>query len=61
MKYLDITIGEEGQVSVEAKGFSGNSCEKAVEELECELGLVKNKKKKSEYFQKEKQNVSSLR
>ena len=49
MKSLLITITPTGEVSIEATGFKGNSCEKATKAIEAALGTVTTRKKKPEY------------
>jgi hypothetical protein len=58
MKELHITINEEGEVEVEAKGYSGPACAKDLEKLQQalkSLGVETKKlseRKKPEYFKK---------
>ena len=52
MAQIEITISPTGQVTINTKGFKGADCMKATAELERALGAVKNRKKKSEYFEK---------
>lgn len=49
MKSVDIDINAEGQVTIDAKGFRGNECDKATEQIELVLGGDGQKKKKPEY------------
>lgn len=49
-KEVIITIDEEGNLSIETKGYSGSSCITELAELEESLGKVKIKKKQ-EFFQ----------
>ncbi|EIQ01081.1 Protein of unknown function (DUF2997) [Opitutaceae bacterium TAV1] len=53
MKQIVFTIGD-GQVELEAKGFKGGACEAATKAFEEVLGgTVSNKKRKTEYYEKE--------
>jgi hypothetical protein len=47
-KYLEFTIDEHGEVSVEAHGFTGRTCQIASQDYEKALGLVSNRKEKQE-------------
>lgn len=51
-----VIVDAEGNVTIEAVGFSGPSCLKATEALEQALGTVTSRKKKPEWYQNE--NVS---
>lgn len=48
MKYLEITIDEEGEISMEAHGFTGRTCRAATAAIEAALGGVKQRKFKRE-------------
>jgi len=54
-----VEIGVDGTIRAEGKGFKGKSCEESLKFLE-RLGLVTDKKKKAEYYQKDK-SVNHLR
>ena len=45
-----IDISAAGSVNIEAKGFTGNACAKATEEIEIVLGGEGKKTKKPEFF-----------
>ena len=49
-KRIDITIGEEGEVTIEAMGFSGPECQKATEAIEHALGPVTSRVRTHDYF-----------
>ena len=51
MKQIEIEVSETGEVKIEAVGFKGNSCEQATKAFEKALGVVRDKKKKPEYYQ----------
>lgn len=42
-------------VKIDAIGFSGPMCEQATKEIEAELGVVAEKQRKSEFYQKPEQ------
>ena len=48
-KKITITIKKDGEVSAEAHGFKGKSCESAMDFLH-KMGRIKNSKKKPEYW-----------
>lgn len=53
-RLIEVTISPDGEVTIEAKGYVGSSCEAATKELEQELGLQNAKRrKKAEYFQRQ--------
>jgi len=61
MKTIDVTIDPNGEVKVEANGFSGNECLKATENLEKALLGKKTKSiKKPEYYEQKKTNQNYL-
>lgn len=51
MKKLRVIVEEDGSVTADAVGFKGKGCEKVLAELAKELGTVKSRKNKPEYFQ----------
>jgi hypothetical protein len=52
-KTIIVTIGPDGQFSVEAHGFKGSSCHQATKEFEETLGDVKSRHHTSEFYQTE--------
>ena len=52
-KTIEITIGPEGQFSVEAHGFRGTSCHKATKAFEESLGDIETSRHTAEFFQAE--------
>ena len=55
MPTIDVLIDEQGNVSIDAIGFSGQSCEKMTAALEHALGKLKSRTKKREYHNVGKQ------
>lgn len=49
MKTIEVIVGTDGTLKIDAVGFSGADCEKATAFLEKALGRVKGKSKKPEY------------
>lgn len=48
---IEVTLGADGTVQVEAVGYKGNSCEKATAFIEAALGLeTKSKKFTPDYY-----------
>lgn len=54
---IEIVIGKDGAVSIEALGFEGKTCEDATKELERALGKEVESKKKPEWWRSQKQVV----
>lgn len=52
-KEIIVDITPDGKVKIEAVGYSGNACEKATAAIEAALGVVKSRKRKPEYQQKQ--------
>jgi Protein of unknown function (DUF2997) len=50
-KTIEIIIGIEGEIQIDAVGFKGPDCAKATQFLEEALGVVGKKIKKPEYHQ----------
>ena len=48
---IEIIIGTEAEIQIDAVGFQGPDCEKATQFLEEALGVVGQKTKKPEYHQ----------
>lgn len=57
-KEIVITIHDDGSITIEGKNFSGAECEKATAAFERELGEVKKKTRKPEYFAKAAHSAS---
>ena len=52
MKQIQINIGPDGKIGMDAQGFTGNSCEQATQELQRILaGTTISDDKKSDYYQ----------
>lgn len=61
-KTIEVTISPEGEVTVEATGYSGAECERATEQIEKALGIAGKRRFKKERFemkQNRKQEVKS--
>lgn len=50
MKTIIITVSNDGNTTVEAKGFSGRTCVNATQEFERALGTVDRRRLKREYY-----------
>lgn len=48
-KIIDITIGTDAEVKIDAQGFSGTECETATQRLEERLGTVEDRTFKPEH------------
>jgi len=51
-KSIEVIIGTDGALAIEAVGFQGADCEKATAFLEEALGQASSKQKKPEYHQR---------
>ena len=51
-KTIEVVVGTQGEIKIDAAGFKGADCEKATAFLEKALGTVKGKTKKPEYHQR---------
>jgi hypothetical protein len=54
---VDVTIDEDGNASVEAKGVKGSSCVDLTKALEKALGKTTSRRQKGEYHQKPRQHL----
>ena len=52
MKTIEVIIGPDGSLKIDAVGFQGADCEKATAFLEKALGQVKGRQKKPAYHQR---------
>ena len=50
MTTIEVIIAPTGEVTIEAVGFQGTTCEKATEVIEQALGVIASKTKKPEYY-----------
>jgi hypothetical protein len=51
-KTIEVIVGTDGAIKIDAVGFKGADCEKATAFLEKALGTVKGRQKKPEYHQR---------
>ena len=56
-KEIIIEVDPKGNVNLEAIGFKGGTCEAALEPIEQAIGEVASRKRKPEFYQKEKVGV----
>jgi hypothetical protein len=56
---IEIVVGTEGDVTVEAKGFKGKSCMDATKQIEKALGVTGKDSKTGEYYEKPKVGVKA--
>lgn len=52
---FNITIGADGSVEVNVKGYKGRSCSEAVKLFEQIVGEIKSEQKTSEFYEPEEQ------
>jgi hypothetical protein len=51
MSQIIMEFDDNGNVTIEGKGFTGKTCDKEMGDFEKSLGTVKNRKNKPEYYQ----------
>ncbi len=51
-KTIEVVVGTQGEIKIDAVGFKGADCEKATAFLEKALGQVKTRQKKPEFHQR---------
>ena len=54
-KMITVIVNPAGEVQIDAIGFKGPDCEKATVFLETALGVIKERRKKPEYYTAVKQ------
>ena len=52
-KTIEVVIGPDGSLKIEAMGFKGADCERATAFLEKALGRMSGRSKKPEYYHRE--------
>ena len=53
MKQIKVTVDRTGAIKIAAAGFVGADCERATKALEQALGSVGERRKTSEYYQRQ--------
>ncbi|MCB1131065.1 MAG: DUF2997 domain-containing protein [Verrucomicrobiae bacterium] len=48
--HIDVWISPEGAITIDAVGYSGNSCEEATRFLETELGTIGRKQRTRDWY-----------
>lgn len=51
-KTIEVIVGKQGEIRIDAVGFKGADCERATAFLEKALGTVKGRQKKPEFHQR---------
>ena len=59
MPNLKVFIDDEGNVHIDAIGFQGKACDKAIDEIEKILGTVVSRNRKKEYYNIEEQKETN--
>lgn len=59
IREIILTIDEQGGISAETEGFTGESCLEVLDELLIDEGLHASTEKKPEYYQQTKSKVKS--
>jgi len=58
MSEIILEFGTDGEMTTEGKGFKGKTCDRAMKDFE-DLGRVKSRKNKAEYYVKETQKATT--
>ena len=53
---IEILVSPAGEITVEAEGYTGSTCEEATRFLEEALGLAGNRTRKAEFYRREQRN-----
>lgn len=59
-KEIVMIVGKDGKVTLEANGFSGKACEKALEVFKKNMGTVTDVEEKPEYYDQEVEEENAL-
>lgn len=51
-KTIEIVVSPSGELQIDTVGFKGADCEKTTKFLEAALGVISQKQKKPEYYQR---------
>lgn len=51
-QHIEVWVSPEGAITIDAKGFTGSSCEEATRFLEEELGSVGRRQRSRDYYRK---------
>lgn len=52
MKSIEVIVGQDGSIKIDAMGFKGADCQRATEFLEKALGTIKGRQKKPEHYRR---------
>ncbi len=53
---IEVSVSPAGEITVEAEGYTGSTCEEATRFLEEALGLPGNRTRKAEFYRREQRN-----
>ena len=53
---IEVSVSPAGEITVEAEGYTGSTCEEATRFLEEALGLAGNRTRKAEFYRREQRN-----
>ena len=56
---IDVWISPEGKITIDAVGYTGNTCEEATTFLEQALGTVGRKQRTRDYYRREQNRQSN--
>ena len=60
-KTIEVSVSPAGEISIEAEGYTGSSCEEATRFLEEALGLPGKRKRKAELYRRRTENTNQQR
>ena len=53
---VEVSVSPQGEITVEAEGYTGSTCEEATRFLEEALGLPGKRTRKAEFYRRENRN-----
>jgi hypothetical protein len=56
---IEVSVSPAGEITVEAEGYTGNTCEEATRFLEEALGLPGKRTRKAEFYHREQRNKNT--
>ena len=60
-KTIEVSVSSTGEITIEAEGYTGSSCEEATRFLEEALGLPGKRKRKAEFYRRRTKNTNQQR
>lgn len=60
-KTIEVSVSPTGEITIEAEGYTGSSCEEATRFLEEALGLPGKRTRKAEFYRRRTKNTNQQR